>query len=155
MEEDGITGNIYRGGHSYRDQHSPWPGDEENLRGLSHFVSPDWKVEDEDITQYSPGENPAPSNVHPAPPSVDGPSDSSYPEEPQTVRDRAGLPTEKRFSCTKCGKCFQSKYNLNVHKRSHTGEKPYSCPECGKGFRRKPELNTSEISHRGEAILLS
>ncbi|CAI9623118.1 unnamed protein product, partial [Staurois parvus] len=67
---------------------------------------PDWKVEDEDITQYSPGENPAPSNVHPAPPSVDGPSDSSYPEEPQTVRDRAGLPTGKSFSCTECGKCF-------------------------------------------------
>ncbi|CAI9555093.1 unnamed protein product [Staurois parvus] len=50
--------------------------------------------------------NPAPSNVHPAPPSVDGPSDSSYPEEPQTVRDRAGLPTGKSFSCTECGKGF-------------------------------------------------
>ncbi|PIO12709.1 hypothetical protein AB205_0104460, partial [Aquarana catesbeiana] len=53
-------------------------------------LSPDCKVEDEDITQYSPGENPTTSNVHPAPHSVDGPSYSSYPEEPQTVRDGPG-----------------------------------------------------------------
>ncbi|CAI9618388.1 unnamed protein product [Staurois parvus] len=143
-------------------------------------LSPDWKVEDEDITQYSPGENPAPSNVHPAPPSVDGPSDSSYPEEPQTVRDRAGLPTGKSFSCTecgkrfpstpvlhtseishtgekpysclKCGKCFFREVHLYTHQRSHTGEKPYSCPECGKCFSDKSSLyNTSEISHRGRS----
>ncbi|PIO28229.1 hypothetical protein AB205_0107180, partial [Aquarana catesbeiana] len=30
-------------------------------------ISTDCKVEDEDITQYSPGENPTTSNVHPAP----------------------------------------------------------------------------------------
>ncbi|XP_077321877.1 uncharacterized protein LOC143955648 [Lithobates pipiens] len=53
-------------------------------------LSPDCKVEDEDITQYSPGENPTTSNVHPAPHSVDGPSYSSYPEEPQNVWDGAG-----------------------------------------------------------------
>ncbi|PIO24913.1 hypothetical protein AB205_0081940, partial [Aquarana catesbeiana] len=100
-------------------------------------LSPDCKVEDEDITQYSPGENPTTSNVHPAPHSVDGPSYSSYPEEPQTVRDGAVLPPEKRFPCTECGRCFHSKYNLNVHKSSHTGEKQYSCPECGKCFSQK------------------
>ncbi|PIO15737.1 hypothetical protein AB205_0130710 [Aquarana catesbeiana] len=74
-------------------------------------LSPDCKVEDEDITQYSPGENPTTSN------------------EPQTVRDGAVLPTDKRFSCTECGKCFHFKSRLNLHKRSHTGEKPHSCPE--------------------------
>ncbi|XP_073467457.1 uncharacterized protein [Aquarana catesbeiana] len=141
-------------------------------------LSPDCKVEDEDITQHSPGENPATSNVHPAPHSVDGPSYSSYPEEPQTVRDGAVLPTDKRFSCTecgkgfryisrlnehkrshmveksysctKCGKCFRSKYGLNVHTRSHMGEKPYSCPECGKCFSDNSNLYRHQRAHAGE-----
>ncbi|PIO12757.1 hypothetical protein AB205_0192010, partial [Aquarana catesbeiana] len=71
MEEDGITGTFI-------EEDTPTE------------ISTDCKVEDEDITQYSPGENPTTSNVHPAPHSVDGPSYSSYPEEPQTVRDGAG-----------------------------------------------------------------
>ncbi|XP_077345693.1 uncharacterized protein LOC143989440 [Lithobates pipiens] len=113
-------------------------------------LSPDCKVEDEDITQYSPGENPTTSNVHPAPHSVDGPSYSSYPEEPQTVRDGAVLPTDGRFSCTECGKCFHFKSRLNVHKRSHTGEKPYSCPDCGKCFVFKSHFHKHKRSHTGE-----
>ncbi|XP_077341383.1 LOW QUALITY PROTEIN: uncharacterized protein LOC143986848 [Lithobates pipiens] len=113
-------------------------------------LSPDYKVEDEDITQYSPGENPTTSNVHPAPHSVDGPSYSSYPEEPQTVRDGAVLPTEKRFSCTECGKCFRFKSAFNMHKRSHTGEKPYSCPECGKWYSQKSHLSRHQRSHLWE-----
>ncbi|CAI9549075.1 unnamed protein product, partial [Staurois parvus] len=120
MEEDGITGTFIE--EDTPTEISTVHGRE--MRKTSEdclTLSPDWKVEDEDITQYSPGENPAPSNVHPAPPSVDGPSDSSYPEEPQTVRDRAGLPTGRSFSCTECGKGFRYKSKLNVHKRSHTG----------------------------------
>ncbi|CAI9546330.1 unnamed protein product [Staurois parvus] len=139
MEEDGITGTFIE--EDTPTEISTVHGRE--MRKTSEdclTLSPDWKVEDEDITQYSPGENPAPSNVHPAPPSVDGPSDSSYPEEPQTVRDRACHPAEKRFSCTECGKGFCYKSHLNVHKRSHSGEKPYSCPECGKCFSDKNQI---------------
>ncbi|PIO23277.1 hypothetical protein AB205_0034450, partial [Aquarana catesbeiana] len=47
MEEDGITGTF--------------------IEDTPTEISTDCKVEDEDITQYSPGENPATSNVHPAP----------------------------------------------------------------------------------------
>ncbi|PIO13545.1 hypothetical protein AB205_0213920, partial [Aquarana catesbeiana] len=133
MQEDGITGTFIE--EDTPTEISTVDGRE--MRKTSEdclTLSPDCKVEDEDITQYSPGENPATSNVHSAPHSVDGPSYSSYPEEPQTVRDGAVLPTDKSFSCTECGKCFHYKSHLNVHERSHTGEKPYSCPECGKCF---------------------
>ncbi|XP_077346066.1 uncharacterized protein LOC143989676 [Lithobates pipiens] len=149
MEEDGITGTFIE--EDTPTEISTVDGRE--MRKTSEdclTLSPDCKVEDEDITQYSPGENPTTSNVLPAPHSVDGPSYSSYPEEPQTVRDGAVLATEKRFSCTECGKCFHSKCNLDVHKRSHTGEKPYSCPECGKCFVQKSDLVTHQRCHTGE-----
>ncbi|XP_077345671.1 uncharacterized protein LOC143989421 isoform X3 [Lithobates pipiens] len=149
MEEDGITGTFIE--EDTPTEISTVDGRE--MRKTSEdclTLSPDCKVEDEDITQYSPGENPTTSNVHPAPHSVDGPSYSSYPEEPQTVRDGAVLPTDKRFSCTECGKGFQSKSSLNAHKRSHTGEKPFSCPECGKCFSQKSHLYRHQRLHTGE-----
>ncbi|PIO34025.1 hypothetical protein AB205_0059360, partial [Aquarana catesbeiana] len=138
MEEDGITG-------TYIEEDTPTEistvhGRETRKTSEDCLtLFPDCKVEDEDITQYSPGENPTTSNVHPAPHSVDGPSYSSYPEEPQTVRDGAILPIDKRFSCPECGKCFSNKTNLYRHQRSHTGEKLYSCPECGKCFSQKSD----------------
>ncbi|XP_077346004.1 uncharacterized protein LOC143989632 [Lithobates pipiens] len=149
MEEDGITGTFIE--EDTPTEISTVDGRE--MRKTSEdclTLSPDCKVEDEDITQYSPGENPTTSNVHPAPHSVDGPSYSSYPEGPQTVRDGAVLPTDRRFSCTECGKSFRFKSRLNVHKRSHTGEKPYSCSECGKCFSHKVNLQTHQRSHTGE-----
>ncbi|PIO22731.1 hypothetical protein AB205_0022320, partial [Aquarana catesbeiana] len=149
MEEDGITGTFIE--EDTPTEISTVDGRE--MRKTSEdclTLSPDCKVEDEDITWYSPGENPATSNVHPAPHSVDGPSYSSYPEEPQTVRDGAVLPTEKMFSCTECGKGFSFKFSLNRHKLSHTGAKPYSCPECGKCFVHKSSLNKHQRSHTGE-----
>ncbi|XP_073467315.1 uncharacterized protein [Aquarana catesbeiana] len=153
MEEDGIMGTFI-------EEDTPTEIStvhEREMRKTSDdclTLSPDCKVEDEDITQYSPGENPTTSNVHPAPHSVDGPSYSSYPEEPQTVRDGAVLPTEVRsekpYSCPECGKCFSQKSHLYRHQRLQAEEKQFSCLECGKYFTDKSKLVTHERSHTGE-----
>ncbi|PIO25045.1 hypothetical protein AB205_0086890, partial [Aquarana catesbeiana] len=160
--EDLCTRNVHPESHSV-DEPSYYREEPQTERDGA-VLPTDSKVEDEDITQYSPGEDlftrntvrdgagPSYSSYPEEPQTVRdgaGPSYSSYPEEPQTVRDGAILPTFKRFPCTECGKCFRFKSGLNEHKRSHTGEKPYSCPECGKYFSRKSNLYTHQRSHRG------
>ena len=35
---------------------------------------------------------------------------------------------EKPFACHDCGKKFEQKSKLVVHRQTHTGEKPFACP---------------------------
>ncbi|CAI9548756.1 unnamed protein product [Staurois parvus] len=183
MEEDGITGTFIE--EDTPTEISTVHGRE--MRKTSEdclTLSPDWKVEDEDITQYSPGENPAPSNVHPAPPSVDGPSDSSYPEEPQTVRDRPAFQQGRASPVLSVGRgsvlhtilmCIKDltrgrsripvltagnvfhRSPFFTHIRDLTQERSrIPVLSAGKNFFTEvPSLHTSKISHGGEAIFLS
>ncbi|KAM4032524.1 uncharacterized protein ACNLHF_019738 [Anomaloglossus baeobatrachus] len=65
-------------------------------------------------------------------------------------RDVKTTTGKKTFSCSECGKYFNCKSNLVVHKRTHTGEKPYPCPECGKCFAENSKLVAHQRTHTGE-----
>ncbi|XP_013996192.2 oocyte zinc finger protein XlCOF8.4 [Salmo salar] len=62
----------------------------------------------------------------------------------------SGGTTERRFSCTFCGKSFQRLCQLKVHLRSHTGEKPYTCEQCGRSFTQQCNLIRHALVHSGE-----
>lgn len=96
-------------------------------------------------------------NLH-APP--EGPAvkvhSSSEPESthrfPKPIRRRvtSRFHEEKRFVCPLCAKCFKCSSQLEIHKRSHTGEKPYRCSLCGKRYAQKGHLYTHQRTHTGE-----
>ncbi|XP_060572451.1 gastrula zinc finger protein xLCGF3.1-like [Ruditapes philippinarum] len=67
-----------------------------------------------------------------------------------------GIPTaglNLKHRCPICGKLTQSRYQLEVHVRTHTGEKPYRCTLCEKRFSHKSNIKRHLLSQHGDKSL--
>ncbi|PIO09862.1 hypothetical protein AB205_0156350, partial [Aquarana catesbeiana] len=113
-------------------------------------LSPDWKMEDEDITGDCGGEKTMISTMDGGLHSVDRPWNPSDSEQPCTEWNGSGIRGDENFSFPTWGESFSSELSPPVHQRSHTGEKLYSCPECGKFFSQKSHLSRHLRIHTGE-----
>ncbi|XP_037651731.1 zinc finger protein 771-like [Sebastes umbrosus] len=79
------------------------------------------------------------------------PARNSDPDRhPARVSDSKCSDSEKKFSCSECGKRFGYKTNLNIHLRFHKGEKPFSCSICTKAFTQRGDLQKHMRIHLGE-----
>lgn len=73
-----------------------------------------------------------------------------FPEKWQLERHRRIHTGEKNFKCEICPKRFRDKSTLKVHTRSHTGEKPYHCQSCPKAFVSRSGLSHHASTHSGK-----
>ncbi|XP_063813839.1 oocyte zinc finger protein XlCOF8.4-like isoform X3 [Pseudophryne corroboree] len=119
------------------------------------IVSTNFQIEDKNIRQDSPGENPIALNFYPALYSADISSGSSNHEKHSPDNSDLALQStapkgEAILTISESGKTYMHQSVFVRHKRTRSSEKPFPCSECGKCFTHNSYLVAHQRSHTGE-----
>lgn len=78
------------------------------------------------------------------------PGVNQVPGAPGTLTNADGTTiTPATHTCDICGKMFQFRYQLIVHRRYHSERKPFMCQVCGQGFTTSQDLTRHGKIHIG------
>ena len=67
-------------------------------------------------------------------------------------RDSPATRRRQKHICKFCSKILDTRYKLERHLRTHTGERPFVCKKCHSRFNQKSSLKTHSNIHAREAL---
>ncbi|XP_073540368.1 uncharacterized protein [Phyllobates terribilis] len=112
-------------------------------------IDSDFKMETNDLIQYSAEENSRALNMFPVFPVSSNAWENSL-ANLYTDTQNEDYMERKVYPCLDCGKCYYKKGSLLIHQRIHTGEKLHTCKQCGRNFVYKANMIEHERLHAGE-----
>lgn len=78
--------------------------------------------------------------------------DEQEPSTSSLPNDNTATVITGNHVCDLCGKMFQFRYQLIVHRRYHNERKPFTCQVCGKAFSNSQELTRHGKCHLGGSM---
>eukprot|EP00038_Savillea_parva_P003216 m.122462 g.122462 ORF g.122462 m.122462 type:complete len:498 (-) comp11107_c0_seq1:109-1602(-) len=73
--------------------------------------------------------------------------EATHPRVEKTTATKSRTRKRHKHPCPYCDKCLDTKYKLERHVRTHTGEKPFQCEVCMTRFNQKSSLKTHSTIH--------